>query len=109
MKSPQLARSASEGCSLIPRLRFGLVLLIATFVFTTPLAAHPVPRSAHDRVIVVRLTPDALIVDYHLEIDEWTVVFKDLPAVLETDELAKLKRDDFYPTFVKSYGPVLAK
>jgi nickel/cobalt exporter len=74
-----------------------------------PLFAHPVPRNAHDRVVIVRLTPDALVVDYHLEIDEWTVVFKDVPALLDKDELAKLKTPkEFYDTFTRQYAPILA-
>jgi ABC-type nickel/cobalt efflux system permease component RcnA len=52
--------------------------------------------------------PDALIVEYHLELDEWTVVSKEVKAVLKPDELAKLERNDYYPAFVKSYGPLLA-
>lgn len=67
------------------------------------------PRSAHDRVIAVQLMPDELLVHYHLEIDEWTVVFKDLPALFEPAELAKFKSPrEFYDAFAKSYGPILA-
>jgi nickel/cobalt exporter len=60
-------------------------------------------------VVIVRLTPDALVVDYHLEIDEWTVVFKDVPALLDKDELAKLKTPkEFYDAFTRQYAPILA-
>jgi ABC-type nickel/cobalt efflux system permease component RcnA len=79
------------------------------FSWTSSARAHPVPRNSHDRVVIVRLTPDALVVDYHLEIDEWTVVFKDVPALLDKDELAKLKTPkEFYDTFTRQYAPILA-
>ena len=40
--------------------------------------AHPVPNENHDRTIVVRLTPDAVVVDYRLEVDEGRAA-RDLP------------------------------
>ncbi len=43
-----------------------------------PLAAHPVPNDNHDRTIVVRLTADAVEVDYRLEVDEARAA-QDLP------------------------------
>lgn len=73
--------------------------------------AHPVPREFHDRVVVVRLTPDAVVVDYHLEVDEWTVVFKDLPELFKREELARFQEKGpaaFYEAFTKSYAPILA-
>jgi ABC-type nickel/cobalt efflux system permease component RcnA len=42
------------------------------------LFAHPVPKDNHDRIIEVMLTPDAVVVQYHLEIDEYRAV-RDLP------------------------------
>src|SRR5262249_30307772 len=73
-----------------------------------PLFAHPVPRKSHDRTIVVRLTPEAVVVEYRLELDEWTAV-NDLVPVLEREDLAKLPSpSDFYEAFLKTYGPVLA-
>jgi ABC-type nickel/cobalt efflux system permease component RcnA len=71
--------------------------------------AHPVPKKCHDRVAVVRLTPEAVTVEYHLEVDEWTVVFEDVPAVLKDEDLAKLKSPaEFYKTFSENYAPILA-
>jgi nickel/cobalt exporter len=71
--------------------------------------AHPVPRSNHDRKIVVRVMPNAVEVQYHLELDAWTVVFKDLPAVLEPEKLAKLQSPrEFYEEFTRGYAPILA-
>ena len=40
--------------------------------------AHPVPKDNHDRALIVRLTPDAVVVDYRLEVDEARAVL-DLP------------------------------
>lgn len=74
-----------------------------------PAGAHPIPRRAHDRTITVRLLPDRVQVEYGLEVDEWTVVFQDLPAVLERVDLERLtKPADFYDAFTRSYAPVLA-
>ncbi len=36
------------------------------------LPAHPVPKDNHDRTVVVRLTPEAILVEYRLEMDETT-------------------------------------
>ena len=63
---------------------------------------HPVPRRAHDRTIVVRLKPDKVTVDYRLEVDEFTVVYEDLPAFSDQIDLTRLtKPDDFYEAFVQ--------
>jgi len=77
--------------------------------------AHPVPRRAHDRTIAVRLAADAdnsrIIVNvaYRLEIDEFTVVFDDLPALGDKVELSKLRApDEFYDAFTRCYAPILA-
>jgi ABC-type nickel/cobalt efflux system permease component RcnA len=71
-------------------------------------SAHPVPRLSHDRVLTVRLTPEAVRVDYHLELDEFTAVYNDLPAVLDKAELNKLSGREFYPAFTRAYAPILA-
>src|SRR5262245_62312639 len=71
--------------------------------------AHPVPKRSHDRTIAVRLTPDAVEVDYRVELDEWTVVFVDLPAVSDKIDLSKLsKPTEFYEAFTRAYAPVFA-
>src|SRR4051794_25704523 len=89
--------------------RLCVFLLAGALLSAAPLAAHPVPRSFHDRTITVSLKPDAVVVEYVLEVDEWTVVFQDLPAVTEQVDLAKLtKPDDFYRAFATRYAPVLA-
>src|SRR5262249_9791672 len=71
-------------------------------------SAHPVPRLSHDRVITIHLAPDAVRVDYHLELDEFTAVYNDLPAVLDKAELNKLSGREFYDAFTRAYAPLLA-
>ena len=58
---------------------------------------------------MVHVLPDSVIVEYRLEVDPWTVVFQDLPAVSEQAELRKLSQPrEFYATFTRCYAPVLA-
>jgi len=86
-----------------------LVALIGV-VFASLLEAHPVPRQSHDRTVVVQVTPSGIVVDYRLEIDEWTVVYVDLPAVEDKVDLKKLKTPaEFHVAFVRCYGPILAR
>jgi ABC-type nickel/cobalt efflux system permease component RcnA len=71
--------------------------------------AHPVARQSHDRVITIRLTPDAVVVEYRLEVDSWTVVFVDLPAVRDQVDLGQLTQPrEFYQAFTRVYAPILA-
>src|SRR5581483_5154045 len=66
--------------------------------------AHPVPSDNHDRTIVVRLTAEALIVDYRLEVDELRAQ-RDLPR----SEIAKItSRTDFYNIFTNYFADILA-
>ena len=94
--------------------RWSPVLLVSALLAgPLPLAqagpAHPVPRRAHDRTIVVKLAPDRVTVEYRLEVDEFTVVYDDLPAVSDQIDLTRLaKPDEFYDLFTRSYAPVLA-
>jgi nickel/cobalt exporter len=93
-----------------PAGRLSVFILILISVLRAPSAyAHPVPRRAHDRTIVVRLQPDKVIVDYRLEVDEFTVVYDDLPAFSDQIDLTRLtKPDEFYDAFTRCYAPVLA-
>jgi nickel/cobalt transporter (NicO) family protein len=77
--------------------------------FAAPASAHPVPKGAHDRILTVRLTRDAVVVDYRLEVDQWTIVFQDLEAVADKVDLKKLsKPEDFWTAFEQTYAPILA-
>src|SRR5262245_15003488 len=85
------------------------LLALALLFANTPAHAHPVPRRQHDRTIVVKLTPKAVLVEYRLEVDEFTVVFDDLPAAASSEDLAKLSKPvDFYDAFTRYYAPILA-
>jgi len=89
--------------------RWWLLSVISTVMWATPAVAHPVPRRSHDRVIEVRLRPTEVAVNFRLEVDEWTVVFVDLPALLEPSDLKRLtKPSEFYETFVQRIAPLLA-
>jgi ABC-type nickel/cobalt efflux system permease component RcnA len=86
------------------------ILISILFLATLPaVRAHPVPRRVHDRTIVVKIGPEKVIVTYRLEVDEFTVVYDDLPAFSDQIDLAKLtKPDEFYDAFTRCYAPVLA-
>jgi ABC-type nickel/cobalt efflux system permease component RcnA len=89
--------------------RCHLVTLSVLLIVPAAGRAHPVPRKNHDRTIVVRLTPGELIVDYTLDVDEFTAVFLDLPAVMEKEDLARLRTPkEFYQAFMEHYAPILA-
>jgi nickel/cobalt transporter (NicO) family protein len=86
-----------------------LAWMLAGSSFLPSADAHPVPRRAHDRTIVVRLSQDKVIIDYRLEVDEFTVVYEDLPAFSDQIDLTRLTRpEEFYEAFTRCYAPVLA-
>jgi hypothetical protein len=61
-------------------------LILALLLLPGAARAHPVPKDNHDRTLVVRLTPEAVLVDYRLEVDELRAALdlraleKDLPT-----------------------------
>jgi ABC-type nickel/cobalt efflux system permease component RcnA len=88
---------------------FGFAVFALMVIPCCPLQAHPVPRRCHDRTIVIRLSSDVVEVDYRLEVDEFTVVFDDLPALGDQVDLSKLRKpQEFYDTFAQKYAPILA-
>jgi ABC-type nickel/cobalt efflux system permease component RcnA len=99
------------------RLRFAVLLLATLCLVARPADAHPVPRSNHDRTIVVRLDPDAqggkvkVTVAYRLEVDELTVVLEDMVPFADEVEVARYrnKPEEFYAEFTRLYAPVLAR
>jgi nickel/cobalt transporter (NicO) family protein len=91
------------------RLVIPALCLVALAAFVSEAGAHPVPRRQHDRTIFVRLSQDAATVDYRLDVDEFTVVFVDLPAVLDSAQLARLATPaEFYEAFSQQYASILA-
>jgi len=88
-----------------------LISVLSAFSVVNPSSAHPVPKRSHDRTIVVWLTPSEVVIDYRLEVDDWTIVYVDLPALSDGDKvnLTKLfKPQDFYEAFTQAYAPILA-
>ncbi len=82
-----------------------LVSLCLCVLLASPAAAHPVPKQNHDRYLVVRLTPTAVVVEYRLEVDEGHAAI-DLPNA----ELVKVNnRKDLFPVFRDYFADVLAK
>jgi ABC-type nickel/cobalt efflux system permease component RcnA len=50
-----------------------------------------------------------VLVELRLEVDPWTIVFQDLPAVKDQDELGRLAEPaEFYGAFTRLYAPRLA-
>jgi ABC-type nickel/cobalt efflux system permease component RcnA len=78
--------------------------------------AHPVPRNQHDRTAVVELTPDparreiVVTVNYHLEVDELTVVLDDMIPFSEEVRYDRFKNKpmEFYGEFTRIYAPIYA-
>jgi len=93
------------------------VLLLTLVVLMRPHSAqaHPVPKNNHDRTIVVRLSQDrqkgllAITVDYRLEVDEFTAIYVDLPALGQKIELNKVATPiQYYEAYLTGYAPILA-
>lgn len=73
-------------------------------------SAHPVPRRCHDRTIAVRLSAEAAVVHYRLDVDYLTIVFDDLPAFGDEIDVSKLTtKEAVHEAFLRCYAPVLAQ
>jgi ABC-type nickel/cobalt efflux system permease component RcnA len=93
--------------------RWFLAAFLASLVALATVEAHPIPRRNHDRTITVRLHRDndqlRVRVEYRLEVDEFTVVYVDLPALDDKVDLKQLHSpSEFYEAFTRSYAPILA-
>ncbi len=90
--------------------------VIALLSFTAVARAHPVPKSNHDRTIVVRLQksdrPEQITihVDYRLEVDETTVLLEDMLPFKDDVDIARFRGKplDYYAEFMRIYAPILA-
>ena len=47
-----------------------LLTSVVVALFVQTVAAHPIPRDTHDRTITISLNPAAVLIEYHLEVDE---------------------------------------
>jgi ABC-type nickel/cobalt efflux system permease component RcnA len=84
-----------------PLLSFLLCALC--FLCSESVFAHPIPKQNHDRTIEVRLTPDAVVVKYQLEIDEYRAV-----QDLDKEELARIDSPRAIPrVFLEWVAPIL--
>jgi nickel/cobalt transporter (NicO) family protein len=86
-------------------MRTALAVVVAVLALAGSAVSHPVPSDNHDRTIVVRLTAEAVDVDYRLEVAE-TRAALDLPK-LETTGVSS--RREFHEVVLRFYRSVLAE
>lgn len=94
-------------------LRFAFALT-ALVVGVSSSGAHPVPKDAHDRTIVVRLlkgdAPNRIRVrvEYRLEVDETTVYLNDMKDFRDLANPLDFRGRplDYYAEFTKIYAPI---
>jgi nickel/cobalt exporter len=86
------------------RLILSLILLCALCVLCGEIVfAHPVPKQNHDRTIEVKLTPDAVVVKYQLDIDEYRAV-----QDLSKEEIAHIDSPEAIArVFLRYAAPIL--
>ncbi len=79
------------------------------------LRAHPVPKSNHDRTVVVSLEAGpkadevAVRVDYQLDVDPATVILEDMAPFRDDVDITRFKnRLDYFKEFTRIYAPILA-
>lgn len=82
-----------------------LLTLLLLLCAAPPLAAHPLPNMRYDRTVAVRLTPDAVVVKYTLEVG-WFTMHLDGAKLLTADEIAKLDKSE--KSFATLYGKKVA-
>jgi nickel/cobalt transporter (NicO) family protein len=71
--------------------------------------AHPVPKANHDRAIEVVLTPTALRVQYHLEVNEDQAALDLARLELPREEFAAITTPAaFYQAYLRHLAPLLA-
>jgi ABC-type nickel/cobalt efflux system permease component RcnA len=93
------------------------IAFFALAMSAAPARAHPVPRSSHDRTIVVRIQPSAkpdhlaIRVDYRLEVDEATVLLEDMHPYRDEVDFTKYRNKPlaFYAEYARIYAPLLAE
>lgn len=94
------------------------LILFTLFLSLSPLArAHPVPKDAYDRTIVVHLEkhPKAghgfVRVNYRLEVDPFTVFTRDMEPYRDVVDFFAYrgKELEYYREFTKIYAPVFAE
>lgn len=75
-------------------------------------AAHPVPKNAHDRTVVVLVVPDKQLVrvEYRLEVDELTAFTRDLEPYADDIDAVRFRGrpEALYAELARRLGPDLA-
>jgi len=83
--------------------------LILCFGFRSEATAHPVAVGSYDRVVVVRVLPDKIAVDYRLEVNQQTVAL-DLAKLLSREQLRAIRREEeAFAAFAAAYREILDK
>src|SRR5205814_406936 len=92
----------------------GIISLIGVCVATSYVVAHPVPKDAHDRTIVVHVQPGwshvEVSVQYRLEVDELTAFTRDLAPYLGEIDAGQYRGRllALYGELARRLGPDLA-
>jgi ABC-type nickel/cobalt efflux system permease component RcnA len=81
-----------------------------------PARAHPVPKNNHDRTIAVHLQKSdkpnhlSIRVDFCLEVDETTVLLRDMEPFQDEVDYADYKNKplEYYAEFTRIYAPIFA-
>jgi ABC-type nickel/cobalt efflux system permease component RcnA len=70
--------------------------------------AHPVPKENHDRVVEVRLTPSAVVVAYHLEVNEIGGQLEVVRELSPREQADITTADSFHKAYIRHFAPLLA-
>jgi nickel/cobalt transporter (NicO) family protein len=91
------------------RLAGALVGMWALVGVALPVRADPIPKGTHDRRLDVRLTPEAVVVAYRLDVDPGTAILEDLVPLAQGEEFEKLSKEhEYYEAFTRVFAPRLA-
>src|SRR5579871_1546006 len=86
------------------------VLSMTLWLMIDPVFAHPVPKANHDRTIEVVLTPRAVVVQYHLEVNEDQAALDLARLELPKEEFARITSSAaFYRTYIDHLAPLIAE
>jgi nickel/cobalt transporter (NicO) family protein len=85
-----------------------LLLVGMTLATELPVRAHPIGNRSYERTVVVHLTASAVMVEYHLVLEEFTAQL-DLLALRDKTNLNDLTtRKKIREAFLDAYAPILA-
>src|SRR5262249_50001043 len=68
--------------------------------------ADPIPKGEHNRRIDIRLTPEAVVVKYQLNVEPFTAHIEDVPTVAQGGDFENIRdEEEYFKTFVRLFGP----